>query len=56
MGHELGHYVKNHIDKMISPFALLLLAGFLFARWAMDRMLAGHHVDVMLVQHAHHRR
>jgi STE24 endopeptidase len=39
MGHELGHYVMNHVHKMIAEFALLALCGFLFARWAMDRLL-----------------
>ncbi|MDQ2779029.1 MAG: M48 family metallopeptidase [Pseudomonadota bacterium] len=42
MGHELGHYVMNHIYKMIAQFALLLLATFLFAKWAMERLLAWH--------------
>jgi STE24 endopeptidase len=42
MGHELGHYVMNHIYKMIAEFTLLLLACFLFAKWGMDRMLARH--------------
>lgn len=40
MGHELGHYVLNHIAKAICEFALLTLAGFLFAQWAMERLLA----------------
>ena len=40
MGHELGHYVLNHVYKMISGIALLLLAGFLFAQWGMERLLA----------------
>lgn len=40
MGHELGHYVMNHVYKLVAEFALLLLAGFLFAQWAMDRLLA----------------
>lgn len=40
MGHELGHYVMNHVYKGIAEFALVVLAGFLFARWAMDRLLA----------------
>ncbi|MDE2092536.1 MAG: M48 family metallopeptidase [Burkholderiales bacterium] len=40
MGHELGHYVMNHIYKSIAEFALLFLAGFLFAQWAMARLLA----------------
>ena len=39
MGHELGHYVMNHIYKGIGAFALLLLAGFAFAQWAMGRLL-----------------
>ena len=40
MGHELGHYVLNHIYKMIAEFGLIFLAGFLVARWFMDRALA----------------
>jgi STE24 endopeptidase len=40
MGHELGHYVMNHVYKMIAEFALLLLAGFLFAQWSMNRLIA----------------
>jgi STE24 endopeptidase len=40
MGHELGHYVLNHIYKFIAESALVLLAGFLFVKWAMERMLA----------------
>jgi STE24 endopeptidase len=42
MGHELGHYVMNHVYKGIIEFALVLLIGFLFAKWAMDRLLAKH--------------
>ena len=40
MGHELGHYVLNHIYKWIAAMALVLLAGFLFMQWAMTRLLA----------------
>jgi STE24 endopeptidase len=40
MGHELGHYVMNHVYKGIAEFALVVLTGFLFAKWAMDRLLA----------------
>ena len=42
MGHELGHYVMNHVYKMLASFTLMLLAGFLFVKWAMDRLLARH--------------
>jgi len=40
MGHELGHYVMNHVYKTITAFTLLLLAGFLFTQWAMTKLLA----------------
>jgi STE24 endopeptidase len=40
MGHELGHYVMNHVSTMVLALSVLLLAGFLFAQWAMDRMLS----------------
>jgi len=39
MGHELGHFVMNHIWKGLSELALLLFAGFAFAKWAMDALL-----------------
>ena len=40
MGHELGHYVLNHVVKMLIEMTLLLLAGFLFVRWAINKILA----------------
>jgi STE24 endopeptidase len=40
MAHELGHYVLNHVYKMIAEFALLSVVGFMLAQWAMDRLLA----------------
>lgn len=40
MGHELGHYVMNHIYKFIAAVSLLLLAAFGLAQWAMSRLLA----------------
>jgi STE24 endopeptidase len=42
MGHELGHYVMNHIYKGLCEFALLTLAGFIFAKWAMEALLRRH--------------
>ncbi len=39
MGHELGHYVMNHIYKFIAEMALVYLAMFLFAQWSMRRLL-----------------
>jgi STE24 endopeptidase len=40
MGHELGHYVMNHIYKAILEFTLVFMAGFLCTQWAMTRLLA----------------
>ncbi len=42
MGHELGHYVMNHIYKMLTAFSLIVLVGFLAVRWAMARLLGSH--------------
>jgi STE24 endopeptidase len=42
MGHELGHYVMNHVDKMVLQFALLILAGFMFTHWALAKLLNRH--------------
>lgn len=39
MGHELGHYVLNHVYKGILEFGLVFMVGFLFAQWAMERLL-----------------
>jgi STE24 endopeptidase len=40
MGHEMGHYVLNHIYEMIPFFAILLAAGFAFVHWGFGRMTA----------------
>ncbi len=40
MGHEMGHYVLNHVPKSILYLILVLAAGFAFLRWAFDRVLA----------------
>ncbi|MGB8857420.1 MAG: M48 family metallopeptidase, partial [Burkholderiales bacterium] len=41
MGHELGHYVLNHIYKMLIAFTLIIVVGFLFVKntfaWAQER-------------------
>ncbi len=39
-GHELGHYVLNHIPKMLITLSVVLLLGFAVAQWAMRRLLA----------------
>lgn len=40
MGHELGHYVLNHAYKGILEFTAVFMVGFLWAQWAMKRLLA----------------
>lgn len=40
MGHEIGHYVMNHIYKMLVMLAVIFLLGFAFTQWGMRRALA----------------
>jgi STE24 endopeptidase len=40
MGHEMGHYVLNHVSKSILFFSVVLVAGFAFLRWGFDRAAA----------------
>jgi STE24 endopeptidase len=40
MGHEIGHYVLNHVYESVLWFALVLLAAFAFLRWGYDRAVA----------------
>ncbi len=40
MAHEMGHYVLNHIWKMILMLGLVIVAGFAFVQWAFARMQA----------------
>src|SRR3989442_3552057 len=34
MGHEMGHYVLNHVSKATLFFGVLTVLGFAFLRWA----------------------
>ena len=38
MGHELGHYVLNHIYKNLLAIGLVILVGFAFVDWAFRRL------------------
>ena len=40
MGHEMGHYVLNHIPKMMIFFLVVIVVAFAFLRWSMDWCLA----------------
>lgn len=39
MGHEMGHYVLNHIWKAIGFLAVLVILGLLSVRWGFARVL-----------------
>ena len=38
MGHEMGHYVLNHIYEMLMWFAVLIFFGAALVAWAWDRI------------------
>jgi STE24 endopeptidase len=40
MGHEMGHYVLNHIYKMMAFLTILFVGYFAALRWGLDRSLA----------------
>jgi len=40
MGHELGHYVLNHIYEMLIYFTVILFIGFAFVAWGYERAVA----------------
>jgi STE24 endopeptidase len=40
MGHEMGHYVLNHVYESILFFGVVIVLGFAFVRWGFDRMAA----------------
>jgi len=40
MGHEMGHYVLNHVYKGILEIGLLIVIGFALVRLAFDRIRA----------------
>jgi STE24 endopeptidase len=40
MGHEMGHYVLNHVYEMLVEFGALIVIGFAFLRWGFNRMVA----------------
>jgi len=40
MGHEMGHYVLNHVYKGLFYFGVVLVVGFALLRWGFDRAVA----------------
>jgi len=39
MGHEMGHYVLNHVYKFIMFFLILTVLAFAYLRWGLEWML-----------------
>ena len=35
MGHEMGHYVLNHVYKGLVMFGVVIVIGFAFVNWGM---------------------
>ena len=40
MAHEMGHYVMNHVYKMVLFFGVVIVFGFALIRFAADRLIA----------------
>ena len=40
MGHEMGHYVLNHVYKFIWEFGVIIVVGFAFLNWLFERLRA----------------
>jgi STE24 endopeptidase len=38
LGHEMGHYVLNHVYKGVLALGVLIVIGFAFISWAFDRV------------------
>jgi STE24 endopeptidase len=42
LGHEMGHYVLNHVYKMLLAFGVIIVVGFAIVAWGFDRLAARH--------------
>src|ERR1051325_2165478 len=40
MGHEMGHYVLNHIYKLVFFLGVVMVVGMYLLRWAIERLLS----------------
>jgi STE24 endopeptidase len=38
LGHEMGHYVLNHVFHGIFEFSILIVIGFAFVKWSFDKV------------------
>jgi STE24 endopeptidase len=42
LGHEMGHYVLNHVYKGITFIGIVIVVGFAFLSWSFDKLQARH--------------
>jgi STE24 endopeptidase len=42
LGHEMGHYVLNHVYKGMVMIGIVIVAGFAFLRWSFDKLQLRH--------------
>lgn len=40
MGHEMGHYVLNHIEKLVFFFGVVAIVAMMLLQWSLQRSLA----------------
>jgi STE24 endopeptidase len=40
MAHELGHYVLNHVYKLLVYISIVIIVGFVFVNWLMKKLIA----------------
>lgn len=40
LGHEMGHYVLNHVYKGVVYFGIIIVLGFAFVQWAFEKLSA----------------
>jgi STE24 endopeptidase len=38
LGHEMGHYILNHVTKGLTFIGLIIVAGFAFVSWSFDKV------------------
>ena len=41
LGHEMGHYVLNHVTKGLTQIGIIIVVGFAFLRWSFDKARSG---------------
>jgi len=42
LGHEMGHYILNHVYKGLTFIGIIIVGGFAFLRWSFDKLRTGY--------------